>query len=61
MDKIVYVCTGGCGAVIPEEKYNEGLKQCGAESCPHKGHEFEKRMRCAKCNKIYSEAEGHQC
>jgi len=61
MDKTVYICTGGCGAIISTEEYDKGLKACGALSCPHKGHEFEKRYQCVKCNKVYKERETHTC
>ena len=61
MDKTVYICTGGCGAVISSEQYDNGLQACGAEGCTHKGHAFEKRMKCAKCGALYNEGKQHTC
>jgi len=59
MDKTVYICTGGCGAVISQEQYDDGLQACGTEGCHHKGHTFEKRMQCGVCGAIYKEEEKH--
>jgi hypothetical protein len=61
MDEAVYICTGGCGAVISQKQFDEGLQACGAEGCPHKGHAFEKRMKCSKCGALYIEGEQHTC
>ncbi len=61
MDQAVYICTGGCGAVISQEQYDNGLQSCGTEGCPHKGHAFEKRMKCARCGASYKEDEHHEC
>ncbi len=61
MDKTVYICTGGCGAVISQEQFDGGLTACGTEGCPHKGHTFEKRMKCEKCGALYMEGEQHTC
>lgn len=61
MDTQVYVCTGGCGAVISQEQYDGGLQACGADHCDHKDQAFEKRMKCAKCQEVYKEGEEHVC
>ena len=45
MDKTVYICTGGCGAVISQEQYDGGLTACGTEGCAHKGHAFKKKKQ----------------
>ena len=42
MNTNVYVCTGGCGAVISQEQFDKGLQACGADGCDHKGIPFEK-------------------
>ena len=60
MDKTVYICTGGCGAVISQEQFDGGLTACGTEGCLHKGHTFEKRKQCAVCGAIYKEDEQHR-
>lgn len=57
----MYVCTGGCGACIDEKHYEGGLKACGAQGCPHKGHPFEKRAKCSSCGIVYKEEEPHTC
>ena len=59
MDEVVYICSGGCGAVISQEQYNQGLIVCGTEGCPHHGQPFEKRMKCSICGAIYKEGEPH--
>lgn len=59
MDESVYVCTGGCGAVITQEQYDGGLKACGAEGCSHHGMPFEKRLQCSICGALYKEEETH--
>lgn len=61
MNTKVYVCTGGCGAVISHSQYDDGLKSCGAQGCAHKGHSFEARIKCDSCGKLYKEGENHQC
>ena len=61
MDMHVYVCTGGCGAVISQEQYDGGLQACGADGCDHKGILFEKRMKCEKCGNLYKVAEEYAC
>lgn len=61
MDTQVYICTGGCGAVISQKQYDEGLQACGADGCDHKGVAFEKRKQCASCKKNYKEETGHVC
>ena len=61
MDTHVYVCTGGCGAVISQEQYDAGLQSCGADGCDHKDQAFEKRMKCAHCQGLYKEGEEHVC
>lgn len=55
----VYVCTGGCGAVISKEQYDNGLTKCGADGCEHKGIEFEKRLKCTNCGSIFEETSIH--
>lgn len=61
MNEAVYVCTGGCEAVISREQYDEGLVKCGADGCGHHGQPFEKRFKCAKCGQLYKEEESHTC
>ena len=61
MDRTVYICTGGCGAVISEKQFDEGLVVCGADGCDHKGDSFEKRMKCAKCEQLYAVGQVHIC
>lgn len=61
MNKPVYICTGGCGAVIGQEQYDKGLKACGADGCKHKGHGFEKRLQCDSCADVFKEDEKHEC
>lgn len=60
MNKVVYICTGGCGAIITQEQYDEGLTKCGAKGCLHHGHPFEKRLKCADCGKIFLENQTHK-
>ncbi len=55
----VYVCTGGCGAVITKDQYDKGLTQCGTDGCKNKGIEFEKRLKCSDCSSIYEETSPH--
>ena len=45
----VYICTGTCGGMAAQEKYNAGARTCGAESCNRKGQPLEKRVQCAGC------------
>jgi hypothetical protein len=59
MSEVVYICTGGCGAVISKEQYDNGLTQCGADGCKNKGIEFEKRLKCSDCGFIYEETNTH--
>ena len=59
MNKVVYVCTGGCGAIIPQEQYDGGLTKCGADGCRHHGQPFEKRMKCTICDKLFTEDQAH--
>lgn len=61
MNGMVYVCTGGCGAVISQSQYDEGLTACGADGCAHHGKTFEKRIKCASCGSLYKEGEVHSC
>lgn len=61
MDDTIYICTGGCGAVISEEQYEEGLTKCGADGCTHHGVPFEKRLKCDKCGELYKEDVDHHC
>ncbi|HLD26653.1 MAG TPA: hypothetical protein VJB63_01730 [Patescibacteria group bacterium] len=61
MNQKLYVCTGGCGAVISEVQYNDGLKSCGADVCSHKGQSFEERIKCDLCSVLYKEGEEHRC
>jgi len=59
MDKTVYICTGGCGAVITQEQFDGGLQACGTKGCLHHRHPFEKRKQCGVCGAIYKEEEQH--
>lgn len=59
MTDVVYICTGGCGAVISKEQYDGGLTMCGTKGCKNKGIEFEKRLKCSDCQAIYEEATTH--
>jgi len=60
MNEKVYVCTGGCGAVISQERYNQGLTKCGTKGCSHHGYPFEKRLKCTICSQIFKESDNHQ-
>lgn len=59
MSEEVYICTGGCGAVITQEQFDNGLTKCGTEGCDHKGVDFEKRLKCSDCGSIYEETTPH--
>ena len=59
MNKIIYICVGTCKAEITEEQYKDGLTKCGGEGCTHKGHEFEKRVKCEECGAIFKEIKTH--
>lgn len=59
MDKIIYVCTGSCKAIISEKRYREGLVKCGAKACNKVGHDFERRYKCWKCGELYKEGQTH--
>lgn len=59
MSEEVYICTGGCGAVIAKEQYDTGLTKCGAEGCKNKEIEFEKRLKCSDCGSIFEESIQH--
>ncbi len=60
MDQTVYICTGGCGAVISDENYRGGLTVCGTEGCTHHGMPFEERVKCGQCGEIYKKDETHK-
>ncbi len=60
MDEVIYICTGGCGAVISQEQHEGGLTACGAQGCQHHGIRFEKRMKCGECGELYKEGEAHE-
>ena len=60
MTEKIYICTGGCGAVITKEQFDNGLTKCGTEGCKNKGIEFEKRLKCSDCGVIYQEQASHQ-
>ena len=59
MAEKIYICTGGCGAVITKEQFDNGLTKCGTEGCKNKGIEFEKRLKCTDCGSIYDESTPH--
>lgn len=59
MNKVVYVCTGRCGAVISEKQFKGGLTVCDTEGCPQMGHPFEKRLKCSVCSQTHKEEEPH--
>lgn len=61
MDQTVHTCTGGCGAVITQEQYDQGLTACGAQGCNHHGQPFEKRIKCGSCGVLHKEGETHTC
>lgn len=61
MDTPVYVCTGGCGAVIDQQQFDGGLQACGTDGCDHKGIPFEKRIKCTRCGELHHEGEKHVC
>lgn len=57
-----YICTGTCSAVISQQQYDEGLKECAApQGCTMKGHSFVKCLHCQKCNEHVSEGTIHVC
>ena len=57
--KTIYVCEGTCQAKISEEQYNNGLKNCGADVCTMKGHEFAKKFECEQCGAVVDNPQGH--
>ena len=59
MEKVVYVCTGGCGGKVSEEEYEAGKTTCGTQSCPNFGKLFEKRLVCGQCQAEYKPEEEH--
>lgn len=56
----IYICTGKCGAQISKEKYDAGLKVCGAVDCDKHGQPFEKRLKCAECSELIEDGSQHE-
>lgn len=59
MDRVVYICTGTCGAKISEEQFKNGLTKCGTKSCNMYGHSFKQMIECGVCGKVYAPGEEH--
>jgi len=57
--KNVYVCTGGCGGKVDEEKHQSGVTSCGTEGCANHKKQFENRLECEECGELFKEGEEH--
>jgi hypothetical protein len=44
-----YFCTGSCGAVTTQEKYDQGLTKCGEKSCNMCSRPFISGLFCKTC------------
>lgn len=59
MNNQKYVCLGSCQAVISQDKYDQGLKSCGNDSCELKGKSFAVGDKCEVCRRNYPKAIPH--
>lgn len=61
MEKIIWVCTGGCNAKKTQEEYGAGKIKCGNPQCANYGKPFEKMRECLSCRAVMKENEEHAC
>jgi hypothetical protein len=61
MEEKQYVCLGTCQAVVTQEQFDNGLRNCGAAVCTLKGQPFTEGKKCSLCGKNFSRNEEHQC
>lgn len=56
-----YVCLGTCQAVVTQEQFDNGLKNCGGESYTLKGQQLTEGDKCSTCGRTFAINEEHRC